>query len=83
MKVTKSNQHQLNLFEQQPAQEIQTWQPVRDDFNFCRLALFAAADKRADRFRDIKQHYTVEGWQRFVPNPATFLVTSGLVPQLA
>ena len=60
MKVTKSNQHQLNLFEQPPAQEIQTWQPVRDDFNFCRLALFAAADKRADRFRDIKQHYTVE-----------------------
>jgi hypothetical protein len=60
MKIPRSNQHQLKLFEQRAEQEIQTWQPVRDDFNFCRLALFAAADKHADRFRDIKQQYTVE-----------------------
>jgi hypothetical protein len=59
MKVSNS-QNQLKLFEHQAEPEIQTWQPVRDDFNFCRLALFAAADKKADRFRDIKQRYTVE-----------------------
>jgi hypothetical protein len=36
------------------------WQPVRDDFNFCRLALFVAGDKLALRFRDIEQRYVVE-----------------------
>ena len=60
MKTPNRNQHQLKLFEQQLDGEIQNWQPVRDDFNFCRLALFATADKKADRFRDIKQQYTVE-----------------------
>jgi hypothetical protein len=60
MKIVRPNQQQLKLFEQQSDQDIQTWQPVRDDFNFCRLALFTPADKKADRFRDIKQHYTVE-----------------------
>jgi len=61
MKKIRPNQQQLKLFLEQTGQpEIQTWQPVRDDFNFCRLALFAPADKRADRFRDIKQRYTVE-----------------------
>jgi hypothetical protein len=59
MKIPRSNQ-QLKIFEQQPEQELQTWQPVRDDFNFCRLALFSSADKNSDRFRDIKQQYTVE-----------------------
>jgi len=36
------------------------WQPVRDDFNFCRLAFFVAGDKVALRFRDIEQKYIVE-----------------------
>lgn len=60
MRKTRSTQQQLKLFEQTNLQEQSTWQPVRDDFNFCRLALFAPADKKADRFRDIKQRYTVE-----------------------
>jgi hypothetical protein len=36
------------------------WKPVRDDFNFCRLALFVSSDKKADRFRDIEQRYSVD-----------------------
>ncbi len=36
------------------------WQPVRDDFNFCRLAFFVPGDKLALRFRDIEQKYIVE-----------------------
>lgn len=69
MKRAKSNQQQLKLFDQTDQPQLNTWQPVRDDFNFCRLALFAPADKRADRFRDIKQHYTVEA------NGKTFTAT--------
>lgn len=52
------NPAQLKLFDNNNS-EIQTWQPVRDDFNFCRLAMFVASDHRADRFRDIKQSYDV------------------------
>lgn len=53
---------QLRLFEE-PERLVESWQPVRDDFNFCRLAMFVASDHRADRFRDIKQSYdvTVDG----------------------
>lgn len=47
---------QLKLFDG-PGEK---WQPVRDDFNFCRLSLFAAGDKKNDRFRDLEQKYTVE-----------------------
>ncbi len=47
---------QLRLFDE----PLEKWQPVRDDFNFCRLALFVAGDKRTDRFRDLEQKYTVE-----------------------
>lgn len=36
------------------------WQPIRDDFNFCRLAFFVAGDKLGLRFRDIEQKYVVE-----------------------
>ncbi len=58
--VSKKNtgSAQLKLFEG-PAPVVETWQPVRDDFNFCRLAMFVASDHRADRFRDIKQSYEV------------------------
>lgn len=61
-KMKRTPQNQLKIFEQLPESEPQNnlWAPVRDDFNFCRLALFAAADKRADRFRDIKQQFTVK-----------------------
>ena len=59
MKVPRTNQQQLKLFEPQSEPEMQTWQPVRDDFNFCRLALFVAGDKHADRFRDITHDYEV------------------------
>lgn len=40
--------------------EAEKWRPVRDDFNFCRLALFVSSDKRAERFRDIEQRYVVD-----------------------
>lgn len=40
--------------------QAERWQPIRDDFNFCRLAFFVAGDKLALRFRDIEQKYTVE-----------------------
>lgn len=43
-----------------PPQDADKWKPVRDDFNFCRLALFVSSDKKADRFRDIEQHYSVD-----------------------
>lgn len=57
-----ANTAQLKLFDA-PEQPTETWQPVRDDFNFCRLAMFVASDHRADRFRDIRQSYdvTVDG----------------------
>lgn len=48
---------QLSLI---PSDDYQKWKPVRDDFNFCRLALFVASDKRPDRFRDIEQLYKFE-----------------------
>ncbi|HEY9680652.1 MAG TPA: replication initiator protein A [Oculatellaceae cyanobacterium] len=40
--------------------QLERWQPVRDDFNFCRLAFFVAGDKLALRFRDIEQKYIIE-----------------------
>lgn len=40
--------------------DSERWKPVRDDFNFCRLALFVSSDKKADRFRDIEQRYSVD-----------------------
>lgn len=43
-----------------PPAAVERWKPVRDDFNFCRLALFVSSDKRSDRFRDIEQRYQVE-----------------------
>ena len=33
---------------------------IRDDFNFCRLPLFALADQKRDRFRNIRHSYRVE-----------------------
>ena len=48
---------QLSIFDSQPIAE---WRPVRDDFNFCRLALFVSADTRADRFRNIRQTFEVQ-----------------------
>lgn len=59
MKTPSRNQQQLKLFEQPSEPEVQTWQPIRDDFNFCRLAIFVSGDKQADRFRDIVQTYQV------------------------
>jgi hypothetical protein len=47
---------QLNLFED----SVERWKPIRDDFNFCRLALFVSSDKRGDRFKDIEQRYQVD-----------------------
>lgn len=38
---------------------MEAWQPIRDDFNFCRLALFVAGDKHSDRFRDIVHDYEI------------------------
>lgn len=55
VKAQTAEASQLKLFEQ-PAER---WQPVPDDFNFCRLALFVSGDKQADRFRDITQTYEV------------------------
>lgn len=52
----QNDANQLKLFER----PTEKWQPVRDDFNFCRLALFAIGDKKTDRFRDIEQKYNVE-----------------------
>jgi hypothetical protein len=53
---------QLSLFSS--PQQIQTeedeWRPIRDDFNFCRLPLFALADQKRDRFRNIRHRYQVE-----------------------
>lgn len=49
--------HQLSIL---PANESERWKPVRDDFNFCRLAFFVSGDSKADRFRDIRQEYEVE-----------------------
>ncbi len=40
--------------------EEEEWRPIRDDFNFCRLPLFALADQKRDRFRNIKHNYRVE-----------------------
>ncbi|MGH9551072.1 MAG: hypothetical protein ACRD3W_16940, partial [Terriglobales bacterium] len=53
--MTNENK-QLTIFDPQPASE---WRPVRDDFNFCRLALFVSSDKKADRFRNIRQTFNV------------------------
>jgi len=47
---------QLTLFDAKP---LEDWRPVRDDFNFCRLALFVSSDKKADRFRNIRQTFDV------------------------
>jgi hypothetical protein len=58
MKRLNSNQQQLKIFEHSEP-ELEAWQPVRDDFNFCRLALFVSGDKQADRFRDITHDYEV------------------------
>ena len=35
------------------------WRPVRDDFNFCRLALFVSSDRKLDRFRNIRQVFHI------------------------
>lgn len=48
---------QLKLFRTEPDEK---WKPVRDDFNFCRLALFVSSDKNKDRYRDIEQRYSVD-----------------------
>lgn len=49
-----------------PSNESERWKPVRDDFNFCRLAFFVSGDSVADRFRDIRQEYEVElGGKKF------------------
>jgi hypothetical protein len=48
---------QLTIFDSQPIAE---WRPVRDDFNFCRLALFVSADTKADRFRNIRQTFEIQ-----------------------
>ncbi len=58
-----SNQiKQLSLFSaSQPDIAVDTdWRPIRDDFNFCRLPLFALADQKRDRFRNIRHSYPVE-----------------------
>lgn len=52
----KEDSKQLTLFNAAPLEE---WRPVRDDFNFCRLALFVSSDKKADRFRNIRQTFDV------------------------
>ncbi|MCC7527080.1 MAG: replication initiator protein A [Candidatus Melainabacteria bacterium] len=60
---TQSDPHQLSIFDTRPLEE---WRPVRDDFNFCRLALFVSSDKKADRFRNIRQTFDVtQGGQTF------------------
>ena len=43
-----------------PNLEVSKARNVRDDFNFCRLALFVSSDKKAERFRDIEQRYSVD-----------------------
>lgn len=48
---------QLSLL---PQTEPIKWKTVRDDFNFCRLALFVGGDSHEDRFRNIQQKYRVE-----------------------
>lgn len=54
--LLSTEQMQLPVFD---TQVTPTWQPIRDDFNFCRLALFVASDKRADRYRDITFDYEI------------------------
>jgi hypothetical protein len=53
----ESQSKQLTLFDAVP---LEDWRPVRDDFNFCRLALFVSSDKKADRFRNIRQTFDVK-----------------------
>jgi hypothetical protein len=60
MRLPKTDQNQLQIFDHQQDQVTQIWQPIRDDFNFCRLALFVAGDKNADRFRDITYDYDLK-----------------------
>lgn len=55
------NFKQLSIFN--PPEETApdaNWRPIRDDFNFCRLPLFALADQKRDRFRNIRHTYPVE-----------------------
>jgi hypothetical protein len=57
----KNEIRQLNIFATSRAEsEEDEWRPIRDDFNFCRLPLFALADQRRDRFRNIRHTYPVE-----------------------
>lgn len=47
-----------DLFEQR-LQQPETWKPVREDFNLCRLPYFIASDKKTDRFRDLEHKYQI------------------------
>jgi hypothetical protein len=57
----KNEIKQLSLFaSSRTVSEDEEWRPIRDDFNFCRLPLFALADQHRDRFRNIRHTYPVE-----------------------
>jgi len=49
---------------EQPQQE--SWKPVREDFNLCRLPYFIASDKKADRFRDLEHKYQISKDGKFL-----------------
>lgn len=56
-----SETKQLSIFDSQEVpQTVSQWRPVRDDFNFCRLALFVSSDKDSTRFRNLRQTFEVQ-----------------------